>query len=121
MIDIKHMNRDNHKAYTTRDNTLIFENVKRLAQCGVELIVRVPVIPGFNDTEEEIREIASFVRSLNTVKEMHLLPYHRMGIDKYSGLGRGYTLEEILPPSATQMDRLLEVVNKQGLKGQIGG
>jgi pyruvate formate lyase activating enzyme len=79
------------------------------------------VIPTFNDSAEEIRAIAEFARSLGTVKEMHLLPYHRIGSDKYAGLGRPYTMAHIVPPPKEQMQLLLEVVNAVGIRGQIGG
>ena len=92
-----------------------------IAQSGVELIIRTPVIPTFNDTEREIKVIADFARSLGTAAEYHLLPYHRLGTDKYAGLGRGYSLSEIEPPSKEKMLHLLEVAKTSGLKCQIGG
>ena len=52
---------------------------------------------------------------------MHILPYHRIGSDKYAGLGREYKLKDIEPPSKELMNELLEVVRSEGLKGQIGG
>ena len=70
---------------------------------------------------EEIRAIAEFAVSLGSVKEMHLLPYHRIGSDKYAGLGRAYTMAHIQPPDKETMQGLLEVVNRSGLCGQIGG
>ena len=52
---------------------------------------------------------------------MHLLPYHRIGSDKYAGLGRQYTMEHIKVPEKDKINALLEIVKKRGLKGQIGG
>ena len=86
-----------------------------------ELIIRTPVIPTFNATTEEIGRIAEFASSLKGVKKMHLLPYHRIGSDKYAGIGREYSMGDIEPPSKELMNELLEVVNSYGLKGQIGG
>lgn len=121
LLDIKHMDSQKHKEFTGQYNDKILENAQRIARSPVKLIIRTPVIPTFNDTEEEIRAIARFAASLPGVEEMHLLPYHRIGTDKYKGLGREYSLSHIEPPSREKMDRLLEVVNSQGLKGQIGG
>ena len=121
LMDIKHMDSAKHKEYTTRDNALILENAKHIAKEANKLIVRTPVIPTFNDTEQEIRDIAEFAVSLGTVKEMHILPYHRIGSDKYAGLGRTYTMAHINVPEKTKMQRLLEVVCATGLNGQIGG
>jgi pyruvate formate lyase activating enzyme len=85
------------------------------------LIIRTPVIPTFNDTVEEIGAIADFASSLEGVSEMHILPYHRMGTDKYVGLGREYLLPDLEPPTKEHMQKLLEVVQSKGLYGQIGG
>ena len=71
--------------------------------------------------EEEIASIAAFAKGLDNVKEMHLLPYHRIGSDKYAGLGRPYTMAHISPPPKEQMERLLAIVNATGLIGKIGG
>lgn len=121
LMDIKHTDAEKHKAFTTRDNALILENAKMIAKEARQLIVRTPVIPTFNDTEEEIGRIADFAYSLEGVEEMHLLPYHRIGSDKYAGLGRTYEMAHISPPVGEQMRRLYEVVTKRGLKCQIGG
>ena len=121
LMDIKHVNSDKHKEYTGSDNKLILQNAKRIAESGVELIIRTPVIPTFNDTATEIKEISKFACSLPNVKEHHLLPYHRLGQDKYAGLGRNYSLKEIEPPTQEKMEYLLSVAEESGLKCQIGG
>ncbi len=121
LMDIKHINGEKHREFTQQDNSLILQNAKMIAQEAKQLIIRVPVVPTFNDTEEEIREIASFARTLEGVKELHLLPYHRIGSDKYAGLGRKYKMEHIRPPEREKMEKLLSVVNKCGLSGKIGG
>ena len=121
LMDIKHMDSAKHKEYTRSGNARILENAKKIAQSGVELIIRTPVVPGFNDTPEEIKAISKFAASLPGVKEHHLLPYHRLGQDKYDGLGRKYTLSEIVPPSKERMEYLLSVAEESGLKCQIGG
>ncbi len=121
LMDIKHINSEKHKAFTGVDNSRILENAKKIASSNkVNYIVRTPVIPTFNATEEEIGEIAKFASEIGA-KEMHILPYHRIGTDKYKGLGRDYLLSEIEPPSKETMQRLLDVVKAYGLKCQIGG
>lgn len=121
LMDIKHMNSAKHKEFTSQPNELILENAKKITDAGARLIVRTPVIPTFNATKEEIGEIAKFASSLKGVTQMHILPYHRIGTDKYKGLNRDYSLTGIEPPSKELMTELLEVVNSYGLKGQIGG
>ncbi|MBQ9728673.1 MAG: glycyl-radical enzyme activating protein [Clostridia bacterium] len=121
LLDIKHADSAKHKEYTSAPNELILENAKKIAQSGVELIIRTPVVPGFNDTAAEIKAISRFAASLPGVKEHHLLPYHRLGQDKYAGLNRNYALKEIEPPSKEKMEYLLSVAEESGLKCQIGG
>ena len=119
-MDIKHMNSAKHKEFTTQPNELILENAPKIAE-RVKLTVRVPVIPGFNDTADEIRDIASFAKTLKGVTEMHILPYHRHGADKYAGLGRNYELDGVLPPTDEHMEMLKGVAESVGIKCQIGG
>lgn len=121
LMDIKHTDPQKHKEFTTQDNHLILENARIIAKEAKNLIIRTPVIPTFNDSEAEIRSIAEFAKSLEGVTEMHLLPYHRIGSDKYAGLGRVYTMAHISPPPKEQMQRLLDVVTSTGLVGMIGG
>ena len=91
---------EKHKEFTGRSNELMLENAKKIADSHMtELSIRVPVIPGFNDTEIEIRDIAEYVRKLGNVRRMHLLPYHRLGQDKYDGLNRPYLMGDVKPPT----------------------
>lgn len=121
LLDIKHMNSEKHKAFTGQPNELILENARKIAAKGNRVIVRVPVVPSFNATEDEIRDIARFANSLPGVEQLHLLPYHRLGQDKYTGLSRDYSLDEIVPPSRETMQRLLAAAQESGLRCQIGG
>ena len=121
LMDIKHINPVKHKEFTTQSNELILENAKKIAKNVDKLIIRVPVIPTFNDTEEEIEEIARFAKTLDGVNEIHLLPYHNFGMDKYKGLNRPYLMGDIKPPSDEKMNLLMNKVISMGLKCQIGG
>ena len=120
LMDIKHINSAKHKEFTSQNNELILENARKIAMNAKKMVVRTPIIPTFNATVDEVRAIAHYAKSIG-VNEMHILPYHRLGRDKYYGLGRTYSLEEIEPPSKELMNQLLEVVIQEGLRGQIGG
>ncbi len=121
LMDIKHMDSKKHESFTGRPNELILENAKKIAKGAKSLTIRVPVIPTFNDTVAEITEIAKFAASLDNVSEMHILPYHRMGSDKYRWLGREYTLSELTAPSDEHMENLRQAAEACGIKCQIGG
>ncbi|MCM1388412.1 MAG: glycyl-radical enzyme activating protein [Bacillus sp. (in: Bacteria)] len=123
LMDIKHMNAAKHKEYTGKENTRMLENAKKIAQSRMcELIIRVPVIPGFNDSEQEILEIAVFADSLPGVSQIHLLPYHKYGEGKYEGLNRPYLMHGVPMLPDGKMEQLKEAVEKHtALACQIGG
>lgn len=123
LLDIKHTNPDKHREFTGKSNELMLENARKIAESGLtELTVRVPVIPTFNASEEEIASIARFADSLPGVKGIHLLPYHRLGQDKYAGLGREYSMAHIVPPDNGLMAKLLSAAQSNcKLHCQIGG
>ena len=123
LMDIKHMNSNKHMEFTSKPNELILENAKYIAENAKHLIIRVPTVPTFNDTPEEIIDIARFADSLPNVNELHLLPYHRLGQDKYEGIGRRYSLSHISPPSREHMELLRDAAQSvsQKLTVQIGG
>ena len=123
LMDIKHMRPDKHREFTGKSNELMLANAKKVAASGkTELVIRVPVVPTFNATEEEIGAIAAFANTLPGVKKMHLLPYHRLGQDKYDGLGRKYQMAHITPPTEDLMQKL-QAAARKNFSGdvQIGG
>ena len=123
LMDIKHTNCEKHRQFTGKANELMLENARKIAESGkTELIIRVPMIPTFNATPEEIAGIARFAQSLPGVKKLHLLPYHRLGQDKYAGLGRKYTMADIVPMEQDYVEMLLQAAeNACDLECQIGG
>ena len=121
LMDIKHTNSAKHKEFTGVPNELIKQNAHLIAKACKELIIRVPVIPTFNDTPEEIADIASFAATLSGVKEIHLLPYHRLGYDKYIGLGREYSIGDVELLSQDKIAILKAAAERSGLIVKIGG
>ena len=122
LMDIKHTDFAKHKEFTGASCERILENARRVCESGAcEVIIRTPIVPGFNDTAQELRAISRFAASLPGVREHHLLPYHRLGQDKYDGLGRNYAFKGVEPPSKEKMEYLLSVAEESGLKCQIGG
>ncbi len=123
LMDIKHINTTKHKEFTGKANDLMLENARKIAASGMtNLVIRVPVVPGFNDRVDEIENIARFSDSLPGVKKIHLLPYHRLGQDKYEGLGREYLMGDVLPPTNEKMETLRQtVIRVSKLDCQIGG
>lgn len=122
MMDIKHFDPKIHKEYTGVDNARILENAMYISKKAKEMIVRIPVIPGFNADKKSIACIAKFTAEyLDNVEELHLLPYHDLGSNKYAMMGREYELFGIEKPEEVLMDELKAVVENEGLICKIGG
>lgn len=121
LYDIKHIDNEIHKQITGVGNEEILENAKAAAQIAKEMIIRIPVIPSYTDSKENIAGIAAFAAELKNIKEINLLPYHAYGRGKYTQIGREYPMGELIPPSKEYLDELVKLVEKHGLKAKIGG
>jgi pyruvate formate lyase activating enzyme len=119
--DIKHMDSQKHREFTGVSNELILENARSVSDRNIPLYIRVPVIPGYNDSEENIRATCEFARELSSLVEVDLLPLHHLGKARYDSLNRDYPIADIplVPDSVLQhMKRLVE---SYGLKSNIVG
>jgi pyruvate formate lyase activating enzyme len=118
LYDIKHMDPLVHKRITGVSNRLVLKNLERIASREGEMptVVRIPVIPGLNDSEANIAATAKFVSDLGTIRGLELLPYHRLGMSRYEEFGMIYKLRQIASPSAEHMERLEAIVDSFGLK-----
>jgi glycyl-radical enzyme activating protein len=116
-IDMKHMDSDVHKKLTGVPNELILKNIEALASKpdwdGV-FVPRVPLIPGYNDSEENVRATAEFVKRVG-LEVIHFLPYHRLGTSKYEELNWDYKLSAVQPPKEEHMQDLVNIVKGYGL------
>ena len=123
LLDIKHTDPVKHARFTGKRNDLALSNAVKIAESGLtRLIVRVPVIPGFNASAGEITAIARFAEGLAGVEEIHLLPYHRYGESKYAALGRVYAMAGVQPPADADMEALRRAVAAAvRLRCEIGG
>lgn len=120
LFDLKAIDEKKHIAFTGESNRLILENLKRLAAKGKKIVVRIPVIPGVNDDEENILGTAEFLRSLGTISEISLLPYHKLGRDKYRGLEKKADDDDFTPPSADQIERIKGDLEDCGFRVSLG-
>ena len=121
LLDIKHMDSAAHKRLTGVPNEMIFENIRYIHNVmHVPVILRVPVIPGYNDDEENILAVGQFAASLGSEVPVNLLPYHRLGDSKSESLGIPRNLD-IEVPDSMRMQKLKELVESCGVKAQIGG
>ncbi|MDA8235059.1 MAG: glycyl-radical enzyme activating protein [Clostridia bacterium] len=119
LFDLKHMDPTAHHKLTGQSNELILRNLQVIVESGVPVMIRVPIIPGLNDSEENIKAIARTVSGMTTAPRIDLLPYHRYGMGKYKMLDLEYQLADIARPSDEQLDRAKEIVESYGLGCEI--
>ena len=121
LFDLKHMEGAVHRKWTGVDNDLILLNLRRLAEVGAPVSVRVPLIPGFNADAASLEAIGHFVADLKGLsKHVSLLPYHALGKAKYATLGRAYPAEGSEPTSSEQVSVLAQSLGTQALEVSIG-
>lgn len=111
LYDIKFMDSEKHRLYTGTGNEEILENLVKLSDAGAGIWIRIPVIGGVNDSEDEIREIGSFLREKGIrAEQANLLPYHNTGSGKYGRIGREYEGNSFYTPTAETMEKLQRVL-----------
>ena len=120
LYDFKLLDPAKHKKYVGVPNDGILENLEVVAQSGSTVVIRFPVIPGVNDGPEDVDQMAEFLSSLR-LWDIHLLPYHRIGIDKYARLGMGYRLRGLAPPLPDHLQRIAQQFERKGFVVTLGG
>jgi len=120
-IDIKHMDAAAHRAGTGAGNELILQNIEAVAAARWDgrLIIRIPIVPGFNDTAENLRATAAFMARLK-LREVNLLPFHRLGDSKYQQLGLHYEHAQMPTPSGEALASYRRILESTGLQCYIG-
>jgi len=121
LCDLKHMDPVVHDRLTGVSNELILENLKRLAGRKAEIIIRIPIIPGLNDDEENIARSGEYAASLDVVRRIDILPYNRAVQGKLARLTRGYELPEIEAPNDERLQMIARKLKDFGFAVKIGG
>ena len=117
--DIKHMNPEKHKELTGASNELILNNVRSVSERNVPLYIRVPVIPGYNDSEGNIRALCEFSQGLHSAVEVDLLPLHHLGEVRYRSLDRPYPIANITLIPDVVLQTIKRMIESFGLKCDI--
>jgi pyruvate formate lyase activating enzyme len=121
LFDLKLVDEERHKQYTGVSNAIIVQNLKLLSTLGKRIWIRVPIIPGINDDEENIAATAKLIRSTAGVEQVNLLPYHNSAMEKYKRLNKAYQLCDIGIPQKDYMDKIAALYGLQGVNVIIGG
>jgi pyruvate formate lyase activating enzyme len=117
LYDLKHMDSETHRNMVGVPNETILSNAEHIAREGGKFQIRIPIIPRFNDSEENIRRTAEFCRALGeAVLVVQLLPYHNLGVVKYQRIDDAKKVMEAVPPSEEKVARLKSVMEEYGLR-----
>ena len=120
LFDLKAMDSETHERFTGVPNEVILGNLRVLAQSGKPVIVRFPLIPGVNDSLRELSTLSSFVRGCG-LSRLDLLPYHRIGADKYARLNGSARASVFVAPPTESINGVAGVLRREGLDVRIGG
>jgi pyruvate formate lyase activating enzyme len=121
LYDIKQVDPERHRQLTGVSNELILDNARRAASSTAQMIVRAPLIPGCNDDAESVTGLVRFVASLERVRELHLLPYHRLGVGKHDALGGAAPFDSVEAVSGDALSLATRLAKGSALMVQIGG
>ena len=121
LFDVKHFIEEAHRFGTGKSNKKILENLKHLKQKGSNIIIRYPLIPGYRLVSTDISAVLNFMKEEN-FDTIHLLPYHRLGRDKYERLGWNYEMTELASPNKEEVAKVESFfAQKNHLNVIIGG
>lgn len=119
LYDIKHMNSEEHRKITGVPNEIILENLYKLDKAEKWIEIRVPVIPGYNDSEENIMAVANFIAKLRSVRRVKLLPYHKLGLSKLWLFNARRGILELEPPKKEDIEKIKELMGRYIDRGKI--
>jgi len=121
LFDLKMIDPKKHAAYTGVPNTIILSNLKKLAETGRPIAVRIPLAAGVNDDEANIRRTIEFLKPLPAVRRVDLLRYHQGGREKYKNLGQENEFKIFEPPAPSRMEEIRKAFTGAGFAATIGG
>jgi pyruvate formate lyase activating enzyme len=120
LYDLKLVDPAKHEMFTGAPSTPILRNLEALTEAGRRVIVRIPIVPGINDGEQEVSAFRDFLAPLG-VRQVHLLPYHQTGAGKYPRLGLPNPLPDVPSPSSERMRQVAASLEAAGFEVKIGG
>ena len=119
LYDVKHMNPQEHQKLTGVGNRLVLENLKKLFALGAQVEIRMPVIPGLNDGDENIRQLAEFLAGEKTLKRICPLPYHALSGSKYEAIGKNHAMPAVTGEELAAACRVADFLSARGLPVRI--
>jgi pyruvate formate lyase activating enzyme len=119
LFDLKHMDPEEHKRACGQSNELVLSNLDLAIKSGVKIIIRIPLIPDYNTSDEALAAIAEAVKEKCGDDEVNIMPYHSYGSNKYRMIGKVYPLEDLRSLMHQEKSRAKEVFESYGLKCEV--
>lgn len=119
LLDIKEINDEKHKDLTGWTNKNILDLAQYLSDNEKNMWIRHVLVPGVTDAEEDLQQLSQFVKTLNTVQRLEILPYHTLGTFKWEELGLEYGLEGVNPPTAEEIQRAEKILGTAEYTGYL--
>lgn len=110
LVDIKHIDADEHRSLTGRDNANILDGMRYLSKIGKPIWIRHVLVPDVTDFDDALFRTREFISTLSNVEKIEVLPYHNLGVYKWKELGINYTLEDTKAPSKERVQNALEIL-----------
>jgi pyruvate formate lyase activating enzyme len=120
LYDLKLIDDERHREFTGVTNQPILRNLHSLSALGHAIVIRIPIVPGLNDDDDAIRQLAGFIAALPQRHPIELLPYHHIAVDKYLRLGKPYRLFEVRRPDADRMNDIARRLQHLELPVTVG-
>jgi pyruvate formate lyase activating enzyme len=119
-IDLKHWDSEMYRQGTGADNSRILANIREALKLDIPVTLRIPMIPGFNDSEEDARKFGALLKELGATN-VHVLPFHQLGENKYKKYGISYAYSGVLQLHEEDAAGSADILSSTGLSVQIGG
>lgn len=119
MCDIKIFDNEKHKEYTGISNSVVLDNIKKLDELNIPFIVRTPLIPHVTDSEENIEQIADYIKGLKNLVRYEMLNFNPLGEGKYKSLNRTNDFEKERPLSEDRLERLKKIAEGKGITVKV--
>ncbi|MCL4171225.1 UNVERIFIED_CONTAM: hypothetical protein GTU68_049359 [Idotea baltica] len=112
MLDLKQMKDDVHKEFIGVSNARVLDFARYLHKIGQKTWIRYVIVPGYTDDEESAHLLGEFIKDMDNIEKIELLPYHQLGAHKWEAMGYDYPLEGVNPPSKETMEKMVEILSQ---------
>ncbi|WP_428908528.1 pyruvate formate-lyase-activating protein [Niallia sp. Krafla_26] len=112
LLDLKHIKRKKHISLTGMANDHILQFAKLLSEKQIPVWIRHVLVPTISDFDEDLHELGEFIATLQNVKKIEILPYHKLGVYKWEALGLEYPLADIEPPNEERVEHAYDILSR---------